>query len=1073
MVDNDTTILSLRYTNTQPGNHTTEIPEGSTLTVDGGGTSIEAQAPTTDGSAVVYATVLGKGTLAMNNTAATLYVGQGSGAVNATRRATLNLAGLEQFSATLSQLVIGRQLTSAQPNRPQGTLRLARNNSLELTANPGIHLGNNNQNNGNAADGQVLELGISNTILSDNGIIIGGKKGNAYLRFNSAIVEAGEGTAVFRNRAGSGRQANWIIGDNSTQGGGGTTATGEVDFSTLGSVDALVGNLIVGRATGGSVTNTSIITRGTLTFDKGSINTNSLTAGVQPNSAEPGNAVGIVNVNGTGRLLVNGTTTLGRKTNGGQFARGIINIGLNSGSGGDVDLRGDVLCGLGSVGNKITVVNGGTLRLGGTLGRPTASDTTLETLDLEDATLVFNFGAADNPAEPRAQVDTLITAGTVDIKVNGGNLTPGTIQLIKYTTLSGDGFPALNLLPTIGITASLVDNQDEGSVDLVITEATSLNWAGVPNGDWDIGTTANWLAVPANTPLAYAEIDGMGFSTTFDDTAAGSKTVNLTTVLSPQLVIVDTDESYTFTGTGRLSGGGSLIKQGIGTLVIDAVTSHTGPTTIGMGTLQIGAGGITGSLSPASALTNTANLVFNRSDTITQGVDFPAAIGGSGAVIQEGSGTLVFNGANTYTGQTIVSSGILQVGAGGVTGTLGANTDTSIDAAAELLIERSTDNFGYSYSGELSGDGKVNIPPTRRLNFQNRNQDFSGNLSFTINGVLGINTSSGVTSAHFGELSGSGVIQRAGNPPTAPQPVVLTIGGKDTDSTYSGVITNIAEFEVEKVGSGTLTLTGTYSHGGPTTVTSGTLALGASAFIPNSPSFIIAPDAVLDASAGTRFAMTASRSFTFGIDPAGSGSSGLLIAQELDITDAVVSLAITGTLDDPAYVLATYTTLTGTAFATGPAIPPGYELKYDYQGNKIALVEKPGGISPYEAWAGGASFEDDANGDGISNGLAFLLGAANPQENALGRLPVTTEVNGALVLSFAIRNAAARGDAELTLEHSSDLGISDEWKRVPLPGTSGDGVTFTVTPGDPLDTVTATIESATGRHFARLSASEN
>jgi len=1077
IVDANTTLGSLKFTNTQPGNHTTEIQAGATLTVNGGGNSIEIQSPTNGSSDVVHATILGEGTLVANNAEATLFVGQGAGTADATRRATLDLSGLEEFSATLSQIVIGRQLNSSQPNRPQGTLRLARNNTLDLTANPGIHLGNNNQNNGNAADAQVLELGVSNTILSNNGIIIGGKKGNGYLRFNSEIVNPEAGNVVFRNRAGTGRQANWLIGDNSTQSGGGTIATGEIDFSTLGTVDALVGNLIVGRATGGTVTNFSIITRGSLTFDSGTIDANSLIAGIQPGSAEPGNASGTVNVNGTGKLLVNGNTTLGRYTGGGQFARGIINIGSGNG-GGEVDIRGDVLCGLGSIGNKITVINGGTLRLGGFLGRPAANDGNLQTLDLEDSTLVFNFGAATNPAEPRANVENLITAGTVDIKVTGGNLTPGTVKLIEYTSLEGEGFPAFNLLPTIGITASLVDNSAEGSVDLVITEATSLTWAGTPNGNWDIAGTANWLTVPGNAPRTYAEIAGMGFQTTFDDTATGTKTVNLTTTLSPMQVFVDTDETYTFAGSGSISGGSALFKQGSGTLVLDATTTHSGATTISEGVLQIGAGGTTGALSLASAITNNATLAFNRSDTLTQGIDFAAALGGSGKLTQAGTGTLVLTGANSYTGATTVSQGILQVGIGGTDGTLGNNSHTSIAAGAELRINRGTGNFGYAYTGELSGDGTVSIPSSRRFNFQLNNQTASGSLSFIVNGILGINTSSGVTRAHLGELSGSGIIQRAGNPPAILTPTVLMIGGKNTNSTYSGNITNIAEFAVEKTGAGTLTLAGTYSHGGATTVTSGTLALGASATIPNSSSFTIAPAAVLDTGAITSFAMAASQPFTFGIDPAGSGTTGVLTAQGLDITNAVVSLDITGTLDDPAYVLATYTSLTGTAFATAPAVPTGYKLTYNYQGDKIALVQSGDG-SLYKDWADGAAFNEDANGDGISNGLAFLLGATNPDANAHGLLPTATHSGAGLVITFTMRNAAARGNASLALEHSADLGLADAWTAVPVPDTSGgpvNGVTFTITPGTPLNTVTATIASgqtANRKLFARLSAIEN
>ena len=42
------------------------------------------------------------------------------------------------------------------------------------------------------------------------------------------------------------------------------------------------------------------------------------------------------------------------------------------------------------------------------------------------------------------------------------------------------------------------------------------------------------------------------------------------------------------------------------------------------------------------------------------------AIGGTGALIQEGSGTLILTGANTYSGSTTINSGgTLQIGGGG------------------------------------------------------------------------------------------------------------------------------------------------------------------------------------------------------------------------------------------------------------------------------------------------------------------------------------------------------------------------------------------------------------------------
>src|SRR5690606_17891303 len=94
----------------------------------------------------------------------------------------------------------------------------------------------------------------------------------------------------------------------------------------------------------------------------------------------------------------------------------------------------------------------------------------------------------------------------------------------------------------------------------------------------------------------------------------------------------------------------------------------TGRSYVGAGTLQIGNGGTTGSLNANGLIANHATLIFDRSDTITQGTDF-GTISGSGRVIQRG-GTLVLTSANTHVGGTLIEQGTLQVGTGGSTGAL-------------------------------------------------------------------------------------------------------------------------------------------------------------------------------------------------------------------------------------------------------------------------------------------------------------------------------------------------------------------------------------------------------------------
>ena len=123
-------------------------------------------------------------------------------------------------------------------------------------------------------------------------------------------------------------------------------------------------------------------------------------------------------------------------------------------------------------------------------------------------------------------------------------------------------------------------------------------------------------------------------------------------------------------------------KNGPGTWILIGSNTYTGSTTITAGTLQIGNGGPTGSLSPASAITNNGTLVFNRMGSATQGIDFAPAIAGTGTLTQAGSGTLVLNGNNTYSGPTSVISGTLALLGGRLNSAVTVNSGANV----ELLL---------------------------------------------------------------------------------------------------------------------------------------------------------------------------------------------------------------------------------------------------------------------------------------------------------------------------------------------------------------------------------------------------
>ncbi len=134
--------------------------------------------------------------------------------------------------------------------------------------------------------------------------------------------------------------------------------------------------------------------------------------------------------------------------------------------------------------------------------------------------------------------------------------------------------------------------------------------------------------------------------------------------------------------------------------------------------------------------------------------------------------------------------------------------------------------------------------------------------------------------------------------------------------------------------------------------------------------------------------------------------------------------------------------------------------------------------SPFDTWSGGAAFETDANGDGVENGLAWLLGATDKDTNALGLLPVASQSSGNLVVNFTCLKAANRGTAVLKVQYSNDLGASDLWTShgdavVPETDSTVGGVSFVITANANPDlwNVQATIPtSPSGKSFARVTA---
>ncbi len=154
------------------------------------------------------------------------------------------------------------------------------------------------------------------------------------------------------------------------------------------------------------------------------------------------------------------------------------------------------------------------------------------------------------------------------------------------------------------------------------------------------------------------------------------------------------NRSRKLTFTGAISGSGSLTKLGTSTLILSGNNSYTGGTIINAGTLQFGNGGGYGLA--AGPILNNASLVFNLAGSR----NFRDTITGSGSVTKLGGDDFIIYSDNTYTGGTIISSGMLRIGDGGTSGSIVGDVLNN----STLQFYRADD---ITFSGAISGSGRL------------------------------------------------------------------------------------------------------------------------------------------------------------------------------------------------------------------------------------------------------------------------------------------------------------------------------------------------------------------------------
>ncbi len=353
-----------------------------------------------------------------------------------------------------------------------------------------------------------------------------------------------------------------------------------------------------------------------------------------------------------------------------------------------------------------TTIAAGTLQAGGTLGFSSASGFTVAagaTLDLNS----FNE--------------------SIGSLAGAGNVTLGTATL----TTGGNGSG-----PTFSGTIS-------GSGGLVITGGGAFTLAGTNTytGPTLVSVGALWAGGPgafsnasAFTVASQAELVLNGFDQTIGSLSGAGEVI----MFSATLTTGGNNKDTTFSGT--IVGTGSLTKAGSGTLTLSGFNTYSGGTTVEAGALTLTNGSAVGS-GPLALLSGTtlnlggpftfANKILISGDpafNIGSGnVDTLSGMIADGATPgtfeKTGAGTLILSAANTYSGPTMITAGLLDV-----TGSI-ANSIATIANGATLAGSGTVGGVVVPSGGTLSPGA---VTPFTTLNVAG-NASFAAGSTFVVN----------------------------------------------------------------------------------------------------------------------------------------------------------------------------------------------------------------------------------------------------------------------------------------------------------------------------------------------------
>ena len=577
--------------------------------------------------------------------------------------------------------------------------------------------------------------------------------------------------------------------------------------------------------------------------------------------------------NGAGRMVFNGVNTYsgGTLINAGTLALGavasvsnstLLTVAANayfdvSAVNGGFNLNtSQTLAGSGAVLGRVTANANAVLSPGGDLVIGTLTLNSNVTLNT-GSKLTFDLGSVTTPGGSANDLinvgGDLVVSSPVTVTISSVSvLATGTYRLVNYngTPLPPgitNNFVIVNNTVNARPRPLSLDASVPGQINLIVGGGLpgSLVWRGLPTTDWNlIGIYSNWFN--GTGPDVFFNTDPVRF----DDTRLSTAAVNLTTTLQPGAVVVDTANSYTLSGLGKITGAAGLTKRGAGTLTLGATNDFTGSIVVEAGLLRHT---VLGGFGNATGITvnNGAQMDITMYDASHI---YSVSLAGSGP---GGDGALKSSGGD------VVWVGLRN---------LSLDADATINLNGRIDIGRAANVAGGSLNGNghrLTKNGAGNMPiHTTTYNLAElivnnglvygESTDYSLGTNVTVNPPGRLGAYAGRINNCAITLNGASLENAGGAPITWLGPLTLNgacsvntlgqySGGVSQNVIYNGPIGGTGS--LTKINGASLILGGVNTYTGDTIISAGTVALSASGAIANSANINVGSGAIFDVSA--------------------------------------------------------------------------------------------------------------------------------------------------------------------------------------------------------------------------------